>query len=142
MAMQVGGSGSDDEDHVVSAINTTPLVDVMLVLLIIFLITIPAATHTVKIQLPKEMNRATVSKQGNIVLAITANGQIFWNEAPVNSMEALQTRLHEIATKKPLPQIQIRGDMQARYETVGKVVAACNAAGIERIDFVTERPKQ
>ncbi|MCQ9155685.1 ExbD/TolR family protein [Acidomonas methanolica] len=138
MAMQVGGSG--DEDEVVSAINTTPLVDVMLVLLIIFLITIPVATHTIKVQLPKDANQPTQTKPGNIVLAVTADGTSYWNETPLRGHQDLLDRLEKIAVLKPQPQIQIRGDGKARYEAVGRIVATCQEAGIYRIDFITEQP--
>jgi len=136
--MQVGGGG--DEDEVVSAINTTPLVDVMLVLLIIFLITIPVATHTIKVQLPKDANQPTQVKPGNVTLAVTENGQIFWNETPIKSHADLLDRLEKEAVKKPQPQIQVRGDAKSRYESVGRVVATCQEAGIYRVDFITEQP--
>ncbi|GBQ67855.1 ExbD/TolR proton channel family protein [Ameyamaea chiangmaiensis NBRC 103196] len=138
MAMQVGGGG--DEDEVVSAINTTPLVDVMLVLLIIFLITIPVATHTVKVQLPKDANQPTQTKPGNVVLAVTENGQVYWNEVPIRSHADLLDRLEKTAVIKPQPQIQVRGDAKSRYEAVGRVVATCQEAGIFRVDFITEQP--
>ncbi|KXV28824.1 ExbD/TolR family protein, partial [Gluconobacter japonicus] len=83
MGMNVGGGGGDDE--VVSAINTTPLVDVMLVLLIIFLITIPVATHSVKVKLPVDANQPTQTKPGNVVLAVTSTGQVYWNTTPVKT---------------------------------------------------------
>ncbi|GBQ98109.1 ExbD/TolR proton channel family protein [Acetobacter nitrogenifigens DSM 23921 = NBRC 105050] len=138
MGMSVGGGG--DEDEVVSAINTTPLVDVMLVLLIIFLITIPVATHTVKVQLPKDANQPSKIKPGNITLAVTENGQAYWNEHPIKSHADLLARLEQVAVLKPQPQIQIRGDAQSRYEAVGKIVATCQEAGIYHIDFITEQP--
>ncbi|MXV36967.1 MULTISPECIES: biopolymer transporter ExbD [unclassified Saccharibacter] len=138
MAMNVGGSGGDDE--VVSAINTTPLVDVMLVLLIIFLITIPVATHTVKVKLPVDHNQPTHTKPGNVVLAITADGQTYWNTTPLRSREELLNRLVEAARQTPQPQIQIRGDGAAKYMAVGQAVAACQEAGIAHIDFITEQP--
>jgi len=136
--MQVGGGG--DEDEVVSAINTTPLVDVMLVLLIIFLITIPVATHTIKLKLPKDANQPTQVKPGNVTLAVTQNGQIFWNEVPIKGHADLLARLEKEAVKKPQPQIQVRGDAESRYESVGRVVATCQEAGIYHVDFITEQP--
>ncbi|MGX7345502.1 ExbD/TolR family protein [Acetobacter pasteurianus] len=139
MGMQVGDSGG--EDDVVSAINTTPLVDVMLVLLIIFLITIPVATHTVKVQLPKDMNQPTQTKLSNVVLAVTADGQTFWDETPVKDRADLLARLEKAAVQKPQPQIQIRGDVTTRYESVGRLVVTCQEAGISHIDFITEKPK-
>ncbi|GAN52821.1 ExbD/TolR family protein [Tanticharoenia sakaeratensis] len=138
MAMQVGDSGG--EDDVVSAINTTPLVDVMLVLLIIFLITVPVVTHTVKVQLPKDANQPTQTKPNNVVLAVTDNGQAYWNTTPLRGHADLMERLSHVATMKPQPQIQIRGDQKARYEAVGRLVAACQEAGIGHVDFITEQP--
>ncbi|MDG6094291.1 biopolymer transporter ExbD [Acetobacter sp. AN02] len=138
MGMSVGGGG--DEDEVVSAINTTPLVDVMLVLLIIFLITIPVATHTVKVQLPKDLNQPSKVKPGNVTLAVTPDGQTYWNETAVTSQADLLAKLEKIAVQKPQPQIMIRGDASARYESVGKIVAACQEAGIMHVDFITEQP--
>ncbi|GBQ05117.1 MULTISPECIES: ExbD/TolR family protein [Acetobacter] len=139
MGMSVGDSGG--EDDVVSAINTTPLVDVMLVLLIIFLITIPVATHTVKVTLPKDMNQPTQTKMSNVVLAVAENGQAYWDETPLKGRADLLDRLEKAAVQKPQPQIQIRGDIKTRYESVGKLVEACQEAGIYHIDFITERPK-
>lgn len=138
MGMNVGGGGGDDE--VVSAINTTPLVDVMLVLLIIFLITIPVATHTVKLKLPVDANQPTHTKPGNVVLAVTANGQVYWDTTPMHSRDDLLNHLVEAAKKKPQPQIQVRGDGAAKYMAVGQVVATCQEAGIAHVDFITEQP--
>ncbi|MXV45027.1 biopolymer transporter ExbD [Saccharibacter sp. 17.LH.SD] len=138
MAMNVGGSGDDGE--VVSAINTTPLVDVMLVLLIIFLITIPVATHTVKVKLPVDHNQPTRTKPGNIVLAVTADGQAYWNTTPLHGHADMLNRLEEAARQKPQPQIQIRGDSHAKYMAIGQIVEACQEAGIVHIDFITEQP--
>ncbi|KXV15271.1 MULTISPECIES: ExbD/TolR family protein [Gluconobacter] len=138
MGMNVGGGGGDDE--VVSAINTTPLVDVMLVLLIIFLITIPVATHTVKVKLPVDANQPTQTKPGNVVLAVNANGQVFWDTTLVPNHTELLNRLVEAAKQKPQPQIQIRGDQAAKYLAVGQVVATCQEAGIAHVDFITEQP--
>ena len=138
MGMQVGGGG--DEDEVVSAINTTPLVDVMLVLLIIFLITIPVATHTITVKLPMDANQPTRTAIDNVVIAVTSKGQAYWGETPLNGYADLEAHLEHAAAQKPQPQIQIRGDMAAKYEAVGKVVAACQQAGIIHIDFITEQP--
>lgn len=135
------GGLDGQEDEVVSEINTTPLVDIMLVLLIIFLITIPVATHSVKVNLPTRMSHATVVKPGNIVLAVAADGRIFWNEQRLANEQVLQEKLAEIASLKPQPQIQIRGDMNARYEAVGKIIQSCQQAGITRVDFITQPSK-
>ena len=138
MAMTVGSSG--DEDEVVSAINTTPLVDVMLVLLIIFLITIPVVAHTVPVALPKETNIARQTKPENIEIAVNKDGDVFWNTQPVADSEALFQRLKGVAVKNPQPEIHIRGDQFARYESIGRVVFACQRAAIAKISFVTEPP--
>ncbi|CAI3953605.1 ExbD/TolR family protein [Commensalibacter communis] len=135
-----GGMGGE-ENEVVSEINTTPLVDIMLVLLIIFLITIPVATHSEQVNLPERMSHMTIVKQGNIVLAVDGQGKMFWDEQPISDISTLNTKLAEIAALKPQPQIQIRGDINARYEFVGKVVEACQQAGIRRVDFITQPPK-
>ena len=139
MAMSVG-QADDDEDQVVSAINTTPLVDVMLVLLIIFLITIPVVTHTIPVQLPKETNQPRQTKPENIDISVNKDGDIFWNQQLVPDTNALVERLKKIAVVLPQPEVHIRGDGSARYEFVGKVVFSCQRAGISKISFVTEPP--
>ncbi len=139
MAMNVGSSDGDD-DEVVSAINTTPLVDVMLVLLIIFLITIPVVTHTVPVQLPKETNVPRQTKPENINISVNREGDIFWNEQRVANVDTLVEKLKKVSVLTPQPEVQIRGDGGARYEYVGKVVFACQRAGIVKIGFITEPP--
>ena len=138
MAMNVGSSSGEDE--VVSAINTTPLVDVMLVLLIIFLITIPVVTQSVTLSLPKETNVVRVTKPENIEIAVTKDGDVYWNTALVPDTEALVKRLGKEAVKNPQPEVHVRGDEKARYESVGRVVYACQRAGIMKVSFVTEPP--
>ena len=138
MAMNVG-SGSD-EDEVTSTINTTPLVDVMLVLLIIFLITIPVVTQTIPMSLPKESNIARQTKPENIEISVNKDGDVFWNARPVADNEALFQRLKKIAVMTPQPEVHIRGDEKTRYESVGRVVFACQRASILKISFVTEPP--
>ena len=138
MSMNVGTSSGEDE--VVSTINTTPLVDVMLVLLIIFLITIPVVTQSVILSLPKETNLVRVTKPENIELAVTKDGDVYWNTALVPDTEALVKRLGKEAVKNPQPEIHVRGDEKARYESVGRVVFACQRAGIQKVSFVTEPP--
>jgi len=140
MAMNVGSGGDVDEDEIVSAINTTPLVDVMLVLLIIFLITIPVVTHTIPLELPKDRNIPTQTKPENVVIAVTKDGDMFWNETPVPNTGDLFERLKVVAVKVPQPEVHIRGDQNARYEFVGKVVVTCQRAGILKIGFITEPP--
>ncbi|HVK53957.1 MAG TPA: biopolymer transporter ExbD [Burkholderiales bacterium] len=137
MAMNVGAV-EGDEDEVLSAINTTPLVDVMLVLLIIFLITIPVVTHTVPVELPRETNQPRQTKPENINIAVTKDGAIFWNEQRIPHPNVLVERLKEIAAREPQPEVQIRGDGDARYESIGKVIFACQRAGVLKIGFITE----
>ena len=139
MAMNVG-SADGDEDEVVSAINTTPLVDVMLVLLIIFLITIPVVTTSIPVQLPKERNEIRETKPENITLSVDPGGRIYWNELQIKSTEALVDRLKKIAVLSPQPEVQIRGDGNANYEGVGRIIYACQRAGISKVGFVTEPP--
>ncbi len=138
MGMQVGDSGG--EDDVIAAINTTPLVDVMLVMLIIFLITIPVVVQNVPVELPKERNVPTQTKPENIVIAINKDGDVFWNLEPMKDNKALFEKLKTIATKDPQPEVHIRGDQDARYESIGRVVATCQRASILKIGFITEPP--
>ncbi len=139
MAMNVGPA-EGDEDEVVSAINTTPLVDVMLVLLIIFLITIPVVTHTIKVQLPKDTNQPTQTKPENVIIAVTENGNIFWNAVLMKDNTDLLNHLKNFAVIKPQPEVHIRGDARSRYEFVGRVVTDCQRAGIFKVGFITEPP--
>ena len=139
MAMSFG-SPDGDEDEVTSAINTTPLVDVMLVLLIIFLITIPVVTHTVPVKLPSERNRPYKTKPENINIAVNKNGDMFWNEQYVPDADILLHKLKTIAVLVPQPAVNIRGDQNTRYEFIGKVIFAAQRAGIAKIGFVTEPP--
>jgi biopolymer transport protein ExbD len=140
MSMNVGSASGDDD--VVSTINTTPLVDVMLVLLIIFLITIPAVTQQVLLSLPKETNIARVTKPENVEIAVNRDGDIFWNSSPVADTEALVKRLGTIAVLNPQPEVHIRGDEKSRYESVGRVVFACQRACIMKVSFVTQPPER
>ena len=138
MAMTVGPA--EDEDELVSTINTTPLVDVMLVLLIIFLITIPVVTTSIQVQLPKERNEIRETKPENIVISVDKSGNIFWYDARINDTEALVARLKKVSSMKPQPEVQIRGDEGGRYEGVGKILYACQRAGITKVAFITEPP--
>jgi len=138
MAMQVGTEGGDDE--VIGAINTTPLVDVMLVLLIIFLITIPVVTHTVPVTLPHERNQPYKTKPDNINLAVDRDGNVYWGQVAVPDNATLVDKLKGVATQDPQPEVHIRGDEKARYEAVGKVILAAQRAGIAKVGFVTEPP--
>ncbi|MBE7939851.1 MULTISPECIES: biopolymer transporter ExbD [Ramlibacter] len=137
MAMAVGPA-SDDE--VMSTINTTPLVDVMLVLLIIFLITIPVVTTSIPVQLPKERVEVRETKPENVIISVDPAGNIYWYEARLPNVDALVAKLKTVSTKQPQPEVQIRGDLAARYEGVGKVLLACQRAGITKVAFITEPP--
>ena len=139
MAMSVGPS-EGDEDEAISAINTTPLVDVMLVLLIIFLITVPVVTTSIQVNLPKEAVEIRETKPENITISVDAAGRIYWNDLFIANTPALVERLKRIAVLDPQPELQIRGDARADYEGVGRVVYAAQRAGIARIGFVTEPP--
>ncbi|MEP7207403.1 MAG: biopolymer transporter ExbD [Casimicrobiaceae bacterium] len=139
MAMNVGPADGDD-DEVISTINTTPLVDVMLVLLIIFLITVPVVTTSIPVQLPKERNEIRETKPENITLSVDGKGEIYWNNLHIPTTDALIERLKKIARLDPQPEIQIRGDGRADYAGVGKVIYACQRAGIVKIGFITEPP--
>ena len=138
--MAITAGPSQDEEDLVSTINTTPLVDVMLVLLIIFLITIPVVTATVPVALPQETNQPTQTRPENVVIAINREGDVFWNEQLIADDPKLVDRLKVVAAMNPQPEVHIRGDMNARYEFVGRVVFACQRAGILKIGFITEPP--
>jgi biopolymer transport protein ExbD len=140
MAMNVGSGGSDGEEQLNNTINTTPLVDVMLVLLIIFLITVPVITQSIKVELPAERNIPTLTKPENIVISVDRDGGVFWGMERVPDNEALVARLKVEAIKEPQPEVHIRGDLAVRYESVGRVVVACQRAGIFKVGFITEPP--
>ena len=137
MAMNVG-SGSGDEPSVLAAINTTPLVDVMLVLLIIFLITIPVINKTVKVELPKAVNIPTQTKPENITVAVDKEGNIYWNDRSMPNRDDLLVHVKMAALQKPQPEVHIRADKDARYEAVGRVLYALQRGGIVKVGFLTE----
>lgn len=139
MAMSVG-SADGDEEQMNSSINTTPLVDVMLVMLIIFLITVPVVTQTIAVNLPKETNVIRVTKPENIELSVSKDGDVYWNTKLIPDMEELVKRLGKESVKNPQPEVHIRGDDKSRYESVGRVIFASQRAGIMKINFVTEPP--
>jgi biopolymer transport protein ExbD len=141
MSMSVGPADDDaGEDQMNCSINTTPLVDVMLVLLIIFLITIPVVNQSIKLELPKERNVPTQTKPENIVIAVSREGDVFWGVERLPDIETLVDRLKAEAVKEPQPEVHIRGDSEVRYESVGRVVVACQRAGIFKVGFITEPP--
>ena len=134
--MQVGGQAGDDT--VLSDINTTPLVDVMLVLLIIFLITIPVVTTSIKVDLPKEKNVVRETKPENVIISVNAAGKIFLYDTPIKNSDDLFNRMKTFAVKKPQPEVQIRGDGKSDFESVGRVMYAVQRAGITKVGFITE----
>jgi len=136
MAMQLGPSDGDDE--LLTTINTTPLVDVMLVLLIIFLITIPVVTTSVKVNLPHEVQQPRETKPDNIVLSVNAKGQAFLFDTPLRNQAEMVKQLQVLADKKPQPEVQIRGDAQTDYEAVGRVLFAAQSVGLTKVRFVTD----
>lgn len=131
------GGGLEERDEVMSEINMTPLVDVMLVLLIIFIITVPVLTHSVKVDLPRAENTVNNIKPETVNIAVTDGGLLHWNEDTV-SFEELEIRLQQIASKEPQPEIHIRGDRTVEYEHVIKTMAAAQKAGILKLGFVTD----
>jgi biopolymer transport protein ExbD len=139
MAMNLANADGD-EDEMNATINTTPLVDVMLVLLIIFLITVPVVTQSVQLELPKERNLPTQTKPENIVIAVNREGEVFWGTERLPDNETLVERLKAESKKEPQPEVHIRGDGEVRYESVGRVVRAAQRAGIFKVGFITEPP--
>ena len=138
MAPLFGPPSTEDDDALVSSINTTPLVDIMLVLLIIFLITIPVVTHTVAVALPNEKNQPTQTRPQNIIIAIDRDGGLYWNDGKLADAGQLVEKLKERAVEQPQPEVHIRADKDVRYEFVGRVVVACQRAGIAKVAFITE----
>jgi biopolymer transport protein ExbD len=136
MSMNVQSSG--DEQGVMATINTTPLVDVMLVLLIIFLITIPVITHTVPVTLPHANNIPTVTKPKDITIAVNAAGQIFWDDKMISDDNQLLTMIEQQALKVPQPEVHIRGDMNASYKSIGHVLYELQRGGMVKVAFITE----
>jgi biopolymer transport protein ExbD len=139
MSMNVA-SPDGEEDELNSTINTTPLVDVMLVLLIIFLITIPVVTKTINLTLPKETNVPTQTKPENINISVDRDGNMYWNDRKVADVAQLYEKMKDVAGLDPQPEVHIRGDANVRYEFVGRVVFACQKAGIVKVGFITEPP--
>ena len=127
----------DDTDEVMNEINMTPMVDIMLVLLIIFIITVPVMKHSVNIDLPRATNEAQIIKPETIRLSVDAQGQYFLNETLVADQE-LATRLKAAASQNPQPELHIRGDKAVRYERVAQAMAAAQQAGLRKIGFITE----
>jgi biopolymer transport protein ExbD len=135
MAMSVG---SDKDDEIMNEINTTPLVDVMLVLLIIFLITIPVVTTSIKVDLPKEKNMVRETKPENVIISVDVKGKIFLYDTPIKNSDDLLNRMKKFAVMTPQPEVQIRGDGKSDFESVGRVMYAVQRAGITKVGFITE----
>ena len=127
----------DDADEVMNEINMTPLVDVMLVLLIIFIITVPVMKHAVPVDLPRASNEREIIKPETIRLSVTADGKYHWNESDIGD-EELEPRLRAEAQKDPQPDLHIRGDKEVRYERVAQAMSAAQRAGVRKIGFVTD----
>jgi biopolymer transport protein ExbD len=137
-AFQDMNAPAEDEERTMSEINTTPLVDVMLVLLIVFMITIPVITHTVPVELPKVRNEALKTAPENINLSVNRDGQVFWNQSLIPDSTQLLERLKGIAVIKPQPEVHVRADKETRYEHVGRVILTVQRAGIQKVGFITE----
>jgi len=137
MALGVGPA-EGDADELVAAINTTPLVDVMLVLLIIFLITIPVITQHVVENLPKAANIPTQTKPENITVEVDAKGNIYWNAKRLSDKNDLLERIKQAAVLQPQPELHIRADKETRYEAVGRVIYTIQRGGLVKVGFITE----
>ena len=138
--MSMSLPGADEDDEINSTINTTPLVDIMLVLLIIFLITIPVVIKSVPITLPVASNIVTITKPENITIAVDKNGNYFWNDAPVENNQLLDM-LKDVAVKVPQPEVHIRGDKETRFEAIGRVLADLQRSSMLKVGFITN-PEQ
>jgi biopolymer transport protein ExbD len=134
------GSDSGDEDAVMSEINTTPLVDVMLVLLIIFLITSPVVLKLQKINLPIETNRVVKTTPEDVNIVVNKDGEMYWNQKHLANTDELFDFLAKESVKVPQPEVKIRGDQQTRYEAIGRVLYTAQRAGIQKVGFITEPP--
>jgi biopolymer transport protein ExbD len=130
--------GSEKDDEIISEINTTPLVDVMFVLLIIFLITIPVVTTSIKVDLPKEKNLVRETKPETVIISVDVKGKIFLYDTPIKNSDDLLQRMKKFSVMKPQPEVQIRGDGKSDFESVGRVMYAVQRAGITKVGFITE----
>lgn len=138
MSMNVGSEGG--EDAVMGDINTTPLVDIMLVLLIIFLITSPVVLKTIKVQLPAEKNQPYKTNPENINITVDKDGEMYWNQKKVANTDELLEKLKKEAVKVPQPEVHIRGDQQSNYEAIGRVIYTAQRSAIVKVGFVLEPP--
>ena len=135
MAIQIASGGAD---QAVSAINTTPLVDVMLVLLIIFLITIPVVNFSVPVQLPQQRHQARESQPRDVVLTVDRQGRVYWFDHALRDQAELLQRLKELAQQDPQPELHIRSDGGSDYAPVGRILLAAQRAGVLKVGFITE----
>ena len=140
MAMSVG-QASDEEASSIAEINTTPLVDIMLMLLIIFLITVPVIQDMKKVEIPKAVNIPTQTKPENITILVDSGGNIYWNATPMSDKQVFFQRIVAEARRVPQPEFHIRGDKNARYEAVGRVIFNLQRGGIVKVGFITEPDK-
>jgi biopolymer transport protein ExbD len=129
------------DEGLLSSINTTPLVDVMLVLLIIFLITIPVVNSSIAVTLPRESTQASAEQPSNVIVTVDAQGAVYWFDTPVATTQLLTDRLAREAARSPQPELHIRADARADYQAVGQVVYAAQQAGIVHVGFLTEPPQ-
>jgi biopolymer transport protein ExbD len=130
----------EEETPLNSTINTTPLVDIMLVMLIIFLITVPVSISFVDVELPQERNQVVQTKPENVNISVDRDGNIYWNTIRIQDDSELANRLRDAAFKVPQPEVHVRGDLKTEYLNVGKVVEAAQRAGIMKIGFITKAP--
>jgi biopolymer transport protein ExbD len=135
--MMAMGTLANNEDDFNPEINTTPLVDVMLVLLIIFIITIPVINHSVKLDLPRATSQPLEEKPQQINLSIDAQGKTFWNNEAIDATQ-LDARIAEAAKKQPQPELHLRAERTTQYEKVAQVMAAAQRGGLGKIGFVTD----
>src|SRR5262245_1939975 len=139
--MAISGIPADEEDALNSTINTTPLVDVMLVMLIIFLITIPVVINNVQVELPKASNIPNETKPENVIISVVASGTVYWGLEEISSREDLRTRLQQVAVQKPQPEVHIRADKETKFQSIGRVIIDCQRSAIMKISFITD-PEQ
>ena len=138
MSMSVGSDNGEDELN--SEINTTPLVDIMLVLLIIFLITSPVVLNLQKVNLPAEENQVTLTKPEDVNITVNKDGEMYYNQTHLANTDELFKFLAEQSVKVPQPAVKVRGDQESRYEAIGRVIYTAQRAGVQKVGFVIEPP--
>lgn len=135
--MAFGSFENRSTSHTMSEINMVPLIDVMLVLLVIFIITAPLLTHSIKIDLPRVSAQATDQKPETVDLAVDGQGNLFWNNKPV-ALDLLKARLQAAAAQNPQPELRIRADLNTRYQVLAQIMGLARSAGLARLGFVTQ----